>query len=134
MDAVKFFKNLYRMCETCSYCDTCPLNTRINKDSPFCPFDINPDTHNNFKEAKNEEVVTKLVNIVEKWAEEHPIKIRQSEFLKLYPTVKLNADNVIAICPNLMNSNLECPLVTANNSCEVEVCKNCKKEYWLTEV
>ena len=68
MDAVKFLKEKARMTNECNIlCDDCPVHA-------YC----------NHSEGKNAE---RMVAIVEKWAEEHPVKTRQSEFLKMFPNV-----------------------------------------------
>lgn len=58
MDAVKFLEEYNRMCNTYNDCVGCPMH-----DKPFChPHDMT--TNDERKE---------LVDIVEKWNEEHPI-------------------------------------------------------------
>lgn len=66
------------------------------------------------------------VEAVERWSTQHPIKTRQSEFLKIYPgTVKING--IIGIEP--------CKLENVNGSVECCLnCDECKKRYWLAEV
>ena len=126
MDAVKFFKNLYRICMTCSSCGECPLNKRVNKDSPFCPFDISTDKGDAFEQTQNEEIVTKLVNIVEKWTEKYFVKTRKSEFLKLFPNAPID------LCPRIVDMDFECP--EALGKVKKETCDECRKKFWLTEV
>lgn len=66
---------------------------------------------------------------VERWAKANPVKTRQSEFLKIFPNVKTD-DGVIVFCP----SNF-LPAVKRNAYCgKYESCKECRKNYWLTEV
>ena len=68
------------------------------------------------------------VAIVQKWADEHPIKTRQSEFLKLYPNAAMN-DGAIKICPLDLNVNFNCRATSERISCNT-----CRKDYWLKEV
>lgn len=112
MDAVKFFKEKSRMCDSINVCSNCPLN-KINNTSDVNCFD------KGFEEE--------AVSIVEKWSTEHPIKTRKSEFLKMFPNVKLE-NNVIAIHPCKIDTRIK-------NSCiRFGSCLNCQREYWLQEV
>lgn len=72
------------------------------------------------------------VEIVERWAKEHPRKTRQNELLKLFPRVSMTADGIIAFCPDSMDSEFECPHKTRDNI--DPICGDCRREYWLEEV
>lgn len=74
MDAVKFIKEINRLCEAQEDCEDCPLIGHA------C--DVNTAT---IMSCYNIESVQKMVQIVEQWAKDHPVKTRQSEFLKLFP-------------------------------------------------
>lgn len=65
--------------------------------------------------------------IILKWCKEHPIKTRQSEFLQMFPNVELIDDEVINICPNVID-------VQYGANCKKLTCKECRKKYWLAEV
>lgn len=104
MDAIEFVKQLRRMNE-----QGVPKNRFIypcavqETDSP-------------------EEVVAE----VEEWAKEHPIKTRQSEFLKLFPNAQTDSG-----CLNA------CPMDVFGNTgidCNKQTCFECKKAFWLAEV
>ena len=71
MDAVKFIKQINRLCEAQEDCKDCPLIGHA------C--DVNTAT---IMSCYNIESVQKMVQIVEQWAKDHPVKTRQSEFLK----------------------------------------------------
>lgn len=61
--------------------------------------------------------------IILKWCEEHPIKTRQSEFMKMFPNVG-TYKGVITICPCLIDCNYE------RKHCKNYVdfdCTDCKK-------
>lgn len=105
MDAVKFI-NEYRRIYTLKRCMECPLREK------GCSITT--------QKAKAEEIV----DIVEKWSAEHPIKTRQSELLKMFPNAKTNKDG-ISICPRVVDTKHEC---------ERKACEECIKEYWLAEV
>lgn len=112
MDAVELLKEAWRMCKKQSDCKLCPI-------SEFCRIGDYV-----FKVEEPE----KAVEIVEKWAEEHPKKTRQSEFLKMFPNA-LKDGGVLVVRP----CNLE---GTTNMLCESKIitCEDCKREYWLAEV
>ena len=104
-----------RMCRKYHYtnCQNCPLW------SERCNLRMMNDTH-----------LDKANEIILKWCEEHPIKTRQSEFLKMFPNVCIYK-GAINICPCTIDSDYDC------KSKEKYVdfdCTGCKKEYWLAEV
>lgn len=67
-----------------------------------------------------------IVAEAEKWAKEHPVKTRQSEFLKMFPNARLGAGS-INICPLNVDQ-------TYDVSCEVRRCIKCCREFWTAEV
>lgn len=67
-----------------------------------------------------------LVSQVEQWAAEHPIKTRQSEFLKHYPNAKIFSGCLNA-CPMDVFGDTEF-------NCNHQPCYECKKAFWLAEV
>mgnify|MGYP003289544036 CR=1 FL=1 len=98
MDAVKFLKEYDRMCGLYNEerCAGCPLQNDI---CAFYPFD----------ELDN------IVQVVEKWSAEHPIKTRLMDFLEKFPNAPLcGADKV----PYLLPVNL--------GYCKVEYCRECE--------
>lgn len=84
MDAVKFFKEAKRMCRVIN-CEECPFG------GEECGF-ISADN------------IEEVIKEVEKWAEEHPVKTRQSEFLKMFPNVPKPFGHV-DICPEDLGEN-----------------------------
>lgn len=107
MDAIEFVKQLRRMNE-----QGVPKNRFIypcagqETDSP-------------------EEVVAE----VEEWAKEHPVKTRQSEFLKLWPDAPIYPDTgLVRVSPCQVDRALcgNCP----GGGC----CAECRKTFWLAEV
>lgn len=109
MDAVKFINEYRRIC-TLKRCMECPLKEM------GCSITT--------QKAKAEEIV----DIVEKWSAEHPIKTRQSEFLKVFPMAEMNED-VVGILPCAIDSS-----VIIEWCKKYKVCNKCRKEYWLAEV
>ena len=72
--------------------------------------------------------IDKVVSNVEKWSAEHPVKTRQSEFLKLFPNASTDEDGVLDVSPCEIDVNYF-------KGCEDEInCSICAKEYWLAEV
>ena len=120
MDAVEFLEEQYRMCEALnSHCEECGLSYTNNKTDHVC---------GDFIKRYPEEAVS----IVEKWAKEHPRKTRQSELLNLSPRVDMTADDVVAFCPESMDSAFACPIKERDHY-DPE-CGECRKKYWLEEV
>lgn len=116
MDAVKYVKTARRLCESHSDCDTCKL---YGNDG--CMF--------SFMEKEPE----KAVQIVEQWAKDHPVKTRQSEFLKIFPNANLK--NITRLLPCSIDSNMN-PLRCAKYdylsiTCRCDTCRN---DYWNEEV
>ena len=69
---------------------------------------------------------TWAVKFVERWDAEHPVKTRQSEFLKLFPNAQTDSG-----CLNA------CPMDVFGNTgidCNKRTCFECKKAFWLAEV
>lgn len=118
MDAVKFIKEINRLCEAKEDCKDCPLIGHA------C--DVNTAT---IMRCYNIESVQNMVQIVEQWAKDHPVKTRQSELLKVFPNTKIDS-GVIIFCPrNFL------PEVERDEYCKGDKsCIECRKEYWLTEV
>ena len=112
MDAVKFFKTVNRICKN-KDCNECP----VYKNNTCCMIGFDDDSTKSIEET---------VSKVEQWAKEHPIRTRQSEFLKKFPNADL-LDNVINITPCKIEKKMK-------RYCGDRACNDCRKDYWLTEV
>lgn len=115
MDIVEFFKTVNRLCKS-QGCNVCPVG---KEGRCMVGFDDNS--------VKNiEETVSK----VEQWAKDHPVKTRQSEFLKMFPDAVIK-NGTIAICPQNV-----CEGYTPEDGCACTsaACGLCRKRFWLTEV
>ena len=82
---------------------------------------------------KLEEADTEIVERVEQWAKEHPVKTRQSEFLKQWPDAKIGGDGLPSIAPCQLYKDME--EKDENRVC----CKNCgcgicRRDFWLKEI
>lgn len=120
MEFIDFSKQLYRMCESMKLCEICRLR---KKDG--CLIDI---PLNRVSGSFNDKQLAKIEAIVEKWAAEHPIKTRQSEFLKMFPNAP-KSGRVLDICPRDLNIEYMPP-----KRCENISCSACKTDYWNEEV
>ena len=109
MDAVKFLKVLDKMCD--GKCRECEFGEKASRNEP-CHY---------WRNAHPEETVA----IVERWGAEHPVKTRQSEFLKHYPSASI-VSGCLHACPKdlFANTNIDCN----------KTCLACKKDFWSAEV
>lgn len=76
--------------------------------------------------TSDENTPEEIVAETEKWAAAHPVKTRQSEFLKLFPNAQTDSG-----CLNA------CPMDVFGNTgidCNKRTCFECKKAFWLAEV
>lgn len=115
MDAVEYLKTLNRMCHCeCLKCDFGKARSGFET----CPV---------WQRTHPEEAVA----IAEKWAAAHPIKTRQSVFLKMLPNVPLNDKGQPAFCPKLLDTEYH-PI---GNCClDVDICQRCMDNFWGQEV
>lgn len=112
MDAVKFVKTLGRMCN--AECINCEFWKRRGK----------WESCNSWQKNHPEEAVA----IVEQWAAEHPIKTRQSEFLKQWPDARIKkADGLPMASPCDLDGKLA-------GKCDGIPCPECRRKFWLAEV
>lgn len=112
MDAVEYLNKKARMSHNCEIgCGECPL-------SDFCCRD----------EQGNAE---KMVDIVEKWSFEHPIKTRQSEFLKMFPNASIDHNGVLRIDPCFIDRKIAEEEVACN---KFSGCRECRKNYWFEKI
>lgn len=115
MTAIEYLKAKRRMTKNkCSRnCNDCPLSYENNEFGLPCRM-----LENNHPE--------KAVEIVGKWAKEHPTKTRQSELLKIFPDSEINSDGIINFCPLLVNRQYTCSgLIT---------CDKCREKFWMEEI
>ena len=118
MDAVEFLKAKIRMCSNMDNCTYCGLYKEHTDCDKRCF--RHPD---------------EAVAVVEKWAAEHPVKTRQSEFLKVIPNAPLRIPGgVLDVCPNEVDATQSCPTPTKPSDQTLDICYLCKKAYWFAEV
>ena len=113
MDAVEYVKQRKRMCDYYANCGDCPAVQ--------------------YEECSSLNGIANLVPIVEKWAKEHPVKTRQSEFLKMWPDAEIGGDGLLSIAPCQLNIELlQCE---SQKDCEERgVCGKCRCDFWLKEI
>lgn len=115
MDAIEYLKNKER-CVCRSSCLRCPF-----------------DSTNNGKNVECEDLEVlypeRAVEIIEKWSAEHPVKTRQSEFLKIFPDAITENDGIIAIAPCDLDKSYR-----KESECLITDCDKCRIDYWVSEV
>lgn len=82
---------------------------------------------------KLEETDTEIVERVEQWAKEHPVKTRQSELLKLFPEVSMLHDEYLSICPAQISSESRDKQTGGCYDIGMD-CWQCKRDFWLKEI
>lgn len=75
MDAKKFLSEYFRMCQV-EKCEECGLYKNDGYMSK-CLFD--------YIDSRNEILIPQIVDIIEKWSIEHPIKTRKMDFYEKHP-------------------------------------------------
>lgn len=69
-----------------------------------------------------------MVEAAEQWAAEHPVKTRQSEFLKLFPGVDVyETDGCLTLNPCIIYEKMR-------KECAGKMCSECRRAFWLAEV
>lgn len=118
MDAAEFLVNKARYCifSGCN-CEKCQI---FNE----CASDLDSLTK---KQAE------RMVDVVEQWTKEHPVKTRQSELLKLFPDASVLYDEYLNICPAQLSS--ECRDKETGGCYDPGMdCGKCKRDFWLKEI
>ena len=111
MDAVEFIREEIRMCASYQDCTGCPLY-----DTSYCS--VSP-------KKRTQEEASEIMLRVMKWAEEHPVKTRQSVFLEQWPNAEINCQGVIAIDPCDLDKKMHCSFAD---------CDECRLDFWTKEV
>ena len=116
MDAVEYVKQRERMCDYYVNCGDCPAD--------------------DYGECTSLNEIPNLVPIVEKWAKEHPVKTRQSEFLKMFPNARIESDGMASICPIVVdkryhNKDDDALFCIVRDE---EKCRKCRHDFWLKEI
>lgn len=109
MDAVEFYKAFKRMCDKTD-CKDCLLDQKCRPSA-----NVEPE---------------KVVELVEELSKNHPIKTRQSEFLKMFPDADLTR-----LLPCVIEKDKRV-MRCAKYSClsNPNYCGMCLDDYWNEEV
>lgn len=115
-----FVKEYSRLCDAYRL----PQKSACRTDCPFinmrCAFPENVNIN-------HPERFEKTYNIVEKWSDTHPVKTRQSKFLKMFPNAVIDEDDgILCIRPCDIDERIGC---TNGKGCD-----DCYRKYWLAEV
>ena len=113
MDTVEFLRARRKLCNDNVCEESCPLF--------YCCDDNTEDSH------------IRQVLVVKQWTKEHPVKTRQSEFLKQYPEAEIGDDGL----PNVAPCQLDVKLIHGEFQEECEnrgLCSECRCDFWLKEI
>lgn len=123
MDAVEFYKSMKRMCYSGEMCEKCPLYNNFSEMGSVCDVLLHI----------TDEKASRVKSIVEQWAKDHPVKTRQSEFLKKFPDAYLSA--ITRLLPCSLDRTLK-PLRCAKYGYLSITCRcdKCRDDYWNEEV
>lgn len=123
MDALEYEKARIRMCRTMILgkdgCAACPLYDGLRH---RCWLATSAMTNTDI------DTIETHIDRVIYWANEHPIKTRQSEFLKMFPKAEIK-DDYLWMCPKYINYDYN-----PEENCHEISCSDCKRKFWLTEV
>ena len=114
MDALEFLKERSRMCKSYKTCIGCPLK------EAKCTLGSNTSAGE----------YEKIIAAVEQWSKEHPLKTRQSVFLKQWPNAARDRDGVMNVCPRLLDVDISCA-DAKTGLCRT--CDDCRREFWSQE-
>lgn len=110
MDAVKFLKELNRMCQEQEHCTGCPLEkSGMNIANCIISAGKTPE---------------KAVEIVEDWSKENPPKTFLTDFLEKHPNAPLEVDGTPKVCIYILGYADDIVCATGNS------CNTC----WNTEM
>lgn len=112
MDAVKFIKELRRMCAAHVGCESCSAE------------DCECQSLENMVED------TRIVAIVEEWSAAHPRKTRQDVFLEQYPETEIDEQGYLQLCPRRISADCRSRV----RLCTKRLCSDCCREFWMQEV
>lgn len=118
MDAIDFIKTRARMCSVYDNCGACSL-------CDFCAQD--------YSEQVTYQVAEQAIANAEQWAKEHPIKTRQSEFLKMFPSALIDGGS-LCICPKILDPKTYSTDTGCSQICNGITCKACRRDFWLKEI
>ena len=116
MDAIEFLRARRKLCDDNVCGESCPLF--------YCCDD-----------ALEDDRIWQVL-AVEQWSKEHPVKTRQSEFLKMFPNARIESDGMPSICPIVVdkrchNKDDDALFCLVRDE---EECRKCRRDFWLAEI
>lgn len=115
MDAKEFFKEAVRLCDS----DDVMNMDKDMKEDLWTLLDICAN-EDRFKNGYDE-----LIDYVEKWSKDNPLKTRQEVLVKRFPYQRLDADGLSPICPRDFDTRIK------RDRCDDD-CHECRKKYWTS--
>ena len=115
MDAKEFFKEAVRLCDS----DDVMNMDKDMKENLWTLLDICAN-EGRFKNGYDE-----LIDYVEKWSKDNPLKTRQEVLVKRFPYQRLDADGLSPICPRDFDTRIK------RDRCDDD-CHECRKKYWTS--
>lgn len=118
MDAVEYIKTVNRLCKN-RRCNGCPFYKEGTCTVGFGDYSV--------------EHIEETILKVEQWAKDHPVKNRQSEFLKQFPNANLKT--ITRLLPCSLDKTMK-PLRCAKYGYLSITCRcdRCRDDYWNEEV
>lgn len=104
MDAVTFLQERLRMSKSGAYVPSLDNTTEKN--------------------------ISDVVNVIETWSENNPIRTRQSVFLEQWPNAEIDCQGVIAIDPCDLDKTIHGP----SGDCYPGDCDKCRLDFWTKEI
>lgn len=114
MDAVEFLNEGTRMCNSYEACVGYPME----QTDDCCMVRMN---------------LKQMIKIVEQWSKEHPVKTRQSEFLKQWPDAEIGNDGYPSVAPCQLYKDIE-EKDENGVCCKNCGCAECRHDFWLKEI
>ena len=112
MDAVEFYKAFKRMCGKTD-CKDCLLDQKCRPSANVEPEEV--------------------VELVEEWVKDHPVKTRQNEFLKMFPNADMQRINILFPCV-MDRTTKPARCVKYERFSSPKKCVKCRDDYWNEEV
>ena len=115
MDAKEFFSEAGRLCGSDDVMD---MDEEMKED--LCTLLGLRADEDRFKNGYDD-----LVDYVEKWSKDHPLKTRQEALIQRFPRQCLDANGIAMICPADFDTRVRFDRCSGD-------CAECRKEYWTS--
>lgn len=81
-------------------------------------------------DGTTEQNISDVVNVIETWSKNNPIRTRQSVFLEQWPNAEIDCQGVIKIDPCDLGKTMHGP----SGDCYHTDCDDCRLKFWTQEV